>query len=504
MRGFATILNKIYRSVIKIACTHFQISIQKRSENKSAVAGAAYQSGSKLFSEYDNRTKNYTRKQNEVIYSEILLPPNAPEKYYDRETLWNSVEKVETQWNSQLARKIIIALPREIPTDQYAELVRNYCYEQFVSKGMCCDFAVHDKGDGNPHTHIMLTMRAIDENGNWLPKCRKVYDLDEHGNRIGSHREDTVDWNKKENAEIWRHAWEEKVNEYLEKNNRPERIDMRSYERQGIDVVPTVHLGPAASEMERRGEETILGTLNRDIVKFNSVRKHLRKAIAELKSWIEEIKKILSELKEEKEPTIADILLDYLESRKSAHSNKSRYYYNKDLAVDLKQVSKTLVFLQQHNITSADSLWEMIEEVSEIQSRIDVADERIKELKKGIKFYNDYAKYKPVADEYSKKKFGRDKFKAEHSKELNSFYRAKRWIDENLKSTTKSLKAELERIEKQKAADIALIESNYGSLEELKRAKYIISKVLANVEFEKREQSREIIKPTKIHNQNIE
>ena len=81
----------------------------------------------------------------------------------------------------------------------------------FVSKGMCCDFAVHDKGDGNPHTHIMLTMRAIDENGKWLPKCRKVYDLDEHGNKIGSHREDIVDWNKKENAEIWRHAWQELI-----------------------------------------------------------------------------------------------------------------------------------------------------------------------------------------------------------------------------------------------------------------------------------------------------
>ena len=504
MRCFATIPNNDYRSVIKISCTHFQISIQKRSENKSAVAGAAYQSGSKLFSEYDNRTKNYLRKQNEVIHSEILLPKNAPQEYLDRETLWNSAEKAETQWNSQLARKIIIALPIEIPTDQYAELVRSYCREQFVSKGMCCDFAVHDKGDGNPHTHIMLTMRAIDENGKWLPKCRKVYELDEHGNRIGEHRENIVDWNKRENAEIWRHAWEEKVNEYLEKNNRPERIDMRSYERQGIDLVPTVHLGPAASEMECRGEETILGTLNRDIVKFNSVRKHLRKVLAELKEWIEEIKKILSDLKEEKEPRIADILLDYLESRKTAHSNKSRYYYNKDLAVDLKQVSKTLVFLQQHNITSADSLWDMIEEVSEIQSRIDNADERIKEIKKGIKFHSDYKKLKSVADEYAKKKFGRDKFKTEHSKELNSFYRAKRWIDDNQNVTTKSLKAELKKLQTKKAVEEALIENNYGSLEELKRAKYIISVVMANVETEKQNKIRNERQNIKTKNQSIE
>ena len=437
------------------------------------------------------------QKQNEVIHSEILLPQNAPQEYLDRETLWNSAEKVETQWNSQLARKIIIALPREIPTEQYAELVRSYCREQFVSKGMCCDFAVHDKGDGNPHTHIMLTMRAIDENGKWLPKCRKVYDLDEYGNRIGEHREDIVDWNKRENAEIWRHAWEEKVNEYLEKNNRPERIDMRSYERQGIDLVPTVHLGPAASEMERRGEETILGTLNRDIVKFNSVRKHLRKALAELKEWIGEIKKILSELKEEKDPTIADILIDYLNSRQEAHSGKSKYFYNKDLAVDLKQVSKTLAFLQQRNVTTADSLWKMIEEVSAIQSRIDTAEEKIKELKKEIKFLGDYAKYKSVADEYTKKKFGRDKFKTEHSKELNSFYRAKRWVDVNPNATIKSLKAEIEKLQKEKAADEALIESNYGSLEELKRVKYIISKVLANVKYQEQEQSRQSTQKSK-------
>ena len=362
---------------------------------------------------------------------------------------------------------------------------------------MCCDFAVHDKGDGNPHTHIMLTMRAIDENGKWLPKCRKVYELDEHGYRIGEHREDTVDWNKKENAEIWRHAWEEKVNDYLIRNNRPERIDMRSYERQGIDVVPTVHLGSAASEMERRGEETILGTLNRDVVKFNSVRKHLRKALTELKSWIEEIKKILSEFKEEKEPTIADILIDYLKSRQETHNGKSRYFYNKDLAVDLKQVSQIVAFLQEHNITSTDSLWEMIEKVSEIQSRIDTADERIKELKKGIKFLGDYEKYKSVADEYAKKKFGRDKFKTEHSKELNSFYRAKRWVDENTKATSKSLKAELEKLQTEKAADEALIESNYGSLEELKRAKYIISKVVANVKYHEQEESQQFTQKSK-------
>ena len=130
--------------------------------------------------------------------------------------------------------------------------------------------------------------------------------------------------------------------------------------------------------------------------------------------------------------------------------------------------------------------------------------ERIKELKKGIKFIGDYSKYKFVADEYSKKKFGRDKFKTEHSKELNSFYRAKRWIDDNPNVTTKSLKTELEKLQKQKATDEALIESNYGSLEELKRAKYIISVVMANVKATEQNQPQNERQNIKTQNQNIE
>ena len=131
-----------------------------------------------------------------------MLPANAPRSYADRNTLWNAAEAVEKQWNSQLARRWVLTIPREIPPDQYAALVRDFCNQQFVSKGMCVDFVIHDKGDGNPHAHVMLTMRAMDEHGKWLPKSRKVYDLDENGERIKlpsgrwkSHKEDTVDWN---------------------------------------------------------------------------------------------------------------------------------------------------------------------------------------------------------------------------------------------------------------------------------------------------------------------
>ena len=89
-----------------------------------------------------------------------MLPPHAPPAYADRNTLWNAAEAIEKQWNSQLARRIVLAIPREIPPEQHADLIRDYCREFFVSKGMIADFAIHDKGNGNPHAHILLTMRG--------------------------------------------------------------------------------------------------------------------------------------------------------------------------------------------------------------------------------------------------------------------------------------------------------------------------------------------------------
>ena len=205
-----------------IPCPHFKITIVKRSQGQSAVAGAAYQSGERLFSEYDQKTKFYNKKK-ELVHAEIMLPPHAPPGYADRATLWNAVEAVENQWNSQLARRIVLAFPVEVPKEQYLSMIKEFCQEQFVSKGMIADFAIHDKGDGNPHAHILLTLRAMDEHGKWLPKARKVYDLDENGDRIRlpsgnwkCHKENTVDWNDQKYAEIWRHSWEVVTNRYLE------------------------------------------------------------------------------------------------------------------------------------------------------------------------------------------------------------------------------------------------------------------------------------------------
>ena len=143
---------------------HFDITITQRSKGQSAVAGAAYQSGEKLFSEYDQKTKNYSGKRG-ILYTEIMLPSHAPPEYANRETLWNSVEAAEKQWNAQLARRFVLALPKEVPPEQYPQMVRDYCEKHFVSKGMIADFAIHDPDPPghNVHCHVMLTLRAMDE-----------------------------------------------------------------------------------------------------------------------------------------------------------------------------------------------------------------------------------------------------------------------------------------------------------------------------------------------------
>ena len=352
-------------------CPHNEISIVQRSNRQSAVAAAAYQSGEKLFCEYDQEVKHYPEKRG-IVHNEILLPANAPPEYADRSTLWNAAEAIEKQWNSQLARRWVLSIPREIPPDQYAALVRDFCNQQFVSKGMCVDFAIHDKGDGNPHAHVMLTMRAMDERGKWLPKSRKVYDLNENGERIKlpsgrwkSHKEDTVDWNDRKYCEIWRHEWEVIQNRYLEANNRPERVDLRSYERQGLDIIPTVHEGAAVRQMEKRGIQTNIGNLNREIKAANSLMQSIRQLIKNLKGWITELsekrKELLAEKAAEEAVFLPNLLMKYMEVRKAERSNWTRAGQSRGTSQDLKAVSEALSYLQRKGLSTVEDLENFIE-----------------------------------------------------------------------------------------------------------------------------------------------
>ena len=277
-----------------MAIYHCSIKIIKRSQGRSAVAAAAYRSGENLINEWGGMTHDYTHKGG-VVHAEILLPAYAPTAFQDRSALWNSVEEIEKSRNAQLAREIEIALPVELSRKEQIGLIHDYVRDTFVSVGMCADVAVHDKGDGNPHVHIMLTMRSFKEDGTWDAKCRKEYDLDKHGQRIRlksgrfkSHRVDTTDWNEPTKAEAWRAAWAHYVNLALEQKGLSERIDHRSYEIQGVEQIPTVHMGVAATQMERRGIPTEKGSVNREVVAQNKLLKEIKARLTRLYNWSKE------------------------------------------------------------------------------------------------------------------------------------------------------------------------------------------------------------------------
>ena len=446
-------------------CPHFDLKIVQRSKRQSAVAAAAYQSGERLFSEYDQKQKYYSHKS-EIVHTEIMLPPHAPPEYADRNTLWNAAEAIEKQWNSQLARRLVLAIPRDIPPEQQADLIRDYCREFFVSKGMIADFAIHDKGDGNPHAHILFTMRGMDEQGRWLPKSRKVYDLDENGERIRlpsgnwkSHKEDTVDWNDQKYGEIWRQAWQDTANRYLEAIGSPERLNLKSYERQGIDKIPTVHMGPAVSYLERKGIQTNIGNLNRDIKAANSLMQSIRQMVRHLKGWIADLKEkkaaLMEALEQTKEPTIPELLSQYLELRSGQRAGWTSRGKLKGTVADFNKVQAAMDFLREKGISTVESLDTRLDEISQtavsVMESVKKSEKRIKAIDTMLSYIDKYEANKPVHKEYAaigwKKK--KEQFAESHREELDAYNAAIRYLKANLKGNSysrKDLEAEREQL----------------------------------------------------------
>lgn len=255
---------------------------KSKSLRSTSVAAAAYRSGSRLVDKASGCVFDYTRKSG-VVYTEIMLPQNAPQRFYDRATLWNSVEAAEKQVNSQLARELRIALPCEFSREENIQLVRDFVQRNFVSKGMCADIAYHVKdsanSDHNPHVHIMLTMRPMTKSGDWwATKSKKEYLLDRNGNRLvnsnGEYRTRNVDltgWNDRALYVSWREDWARSCNRLYERKNLPCRIDHRSYAEQGINRAATLHLGKDAATLERKGISTEKGEYNRAVGVFNEM-----------------------------------------------------------------------------------------------------------------------------------------------------------------------------------------------------------------------------------------
>ena len=352
-------------------------------------------------------------------------------------------------------------------------LVRAYVKDNFVDKGMCADFAIHDKGTGNPHVHIMLTLRPLKENGQWGAKCRKAYDLDENGQRIPdgkggwkNHREDTTDWNDKGNVEIWRAAWAAYTNRALESAGRPERIDHRSYKRQGIDKIPSVHLGPAASQMEKRGIRTDKGEVNRQIVADNKLLKEIKARITRLYRW--------SKAEAEKPQTQQSSLTALWEAQQQLNAPRTRT--GKIRA--LQESAALFSFLQANGIQSMQQLHEKIADMNsryyDLRGKIVKAERRIAILTERGEMWEQYNQYKSIHKQLAKvKPEKREQFEQRHSRELILYDAAARYLKELKDSgegiTPKAWQREIDQLAAGKQTDTLAMKSMREELKAVER-----------------------------------
>ena len=417
-----------------MALFHFTVDQMKRSEGQSAIASAAYRSGERLYSEYYGEYSDYTRKGG-VICSDILLPSHAPPEFADRQTLWNAVELVERGKKAQLAYSFEIALQNEFTIEENIALARQFLLDNFVSRGMTVDVAFHEKetedgGLPNPHFHFLCPMRPMNPDGTWGFKQHRVYRLDEDGNRIrdqnGKFLFDavpTTDWGSPETLEHWRKAWADVCNAKFEEKGLDVRIDHRSYLRQGVDLLPTVHEGAAVRAMEKKGIRTEKGEFNRWIKATNAVIRDIRKKIALLSDWIKEIK---AELAKPQTPDLVFLLRAYY-SKRSAGA-----YSQKGKISNLKEMNETFNYLRANGIYSLEDLESRVSEHSaateSLKKTLDEQTARMKAIKQLYDSSAAFQSLKPVYDGLQKIKFEkpRAKYKAEHEAELKQFYAARR------------------------------------------------------------------------------
>ena len=320
-----------------MAIYHLEAKVVSRGAGRSAVAASAYLSCSRLYNDYDGIQHDYTKKQG-LVWQEVFLPEYAPQEWKDREQLWNAVEEVETAKDSRLAREFVVALPIELSREQQIELLQDFIREQFVADGMCADAAIHDTDGHNPHAHILLTVRPLDERGKWQYKTEKEYlcmkngeergftaaefraaqnegwekqypykvgkkkvymtpsaaeaqglvRADKHpkSTRYGRQNPISERWNSEEQLVEWRKAWADVTNLYLERAGRAERIDHRSNAARGLDEIPTIHEGVTAQALERKGVISDRCEINRQIKADNALLRELKAEIKKLATLV--------------------------------------------------------------------------------------------------------------------------------------------------------------------------------------------------------------------------
>ena len=375
-----------------MAIYHLEAKVVSRGAGRSAVAASAYLSCSRLYNDYDGIQHDYTKKQG-LVWREVFLPAMAPPEWKDREQLWNAVEEVETAKDSRLAREFVVALPIELSREEQVELLQEFIREQFVSDGMCADAAIHDTDGHNPHAHILLTVRPLDERGKWQYKTEKEYlcmkngeergftaaefrtaqnggwekqypykvgkkkvymvpstaeaqgfvRADKHpkSTRYGRQNPISERWNSEEQLTAWREAWADASNRYLERAGREERIDHRSNAARGLDEIPTIHEGAAAQALERRGIISDRCELNRQIKADNALLRELKEAVKKLAQAVKDTLPAIAEAMEKLRSRV--LIFCY----QLSHIRSGKAHIQKSLAVWKPELERYTGLVQQ-------------------------------------------------------------------------------------------------------------------------------------------------------------
>lgn len=322
-----------------MAIYHCNISNISRAKGSTSCATLSYISGQVVKDERLDTIFSYGRKER-VEVTGTIIPDSAPREYQNPVVLFNAIEKYEKTDKARTAKKIEVALPRELTTEQQQSIVEQFIQRNLTAKGYACSYAIHtDKENNNPHAHILVVNRQIDEKGQWSTKCRKEYanDRNEKGECIFNpnlptdtdHRIPLIDektgeqkidsqnrkqWkrvnvevnplDRKETLQELREQWAVECNKYLPKE---QQIDHRSYADQGKDKAPTIHEGYGARAMEQRGELSDRCERNREIrVEEETLKRELdenrafMEVLNETDSRLQDLKSVAADSKTER------------------------------------------------------------------------------------------------------------------------------------------------------------------------------------------------------------
>ena len=418
-----------------MAIYHLEAKVVSRGAGRSAVAASAYLSCSRLYNDYDGIQHDYTKKQG-LVWQEVFLPEYAPQEWQDREKLWNAVEEVETAKDSRLAREFVVALPIELNRKEQIELLQEFIREQFVSDGMCADAAIHDTDGHNPHAHILLTVRPLDERGKWQYKTEKEYlcmrNGEEHGftatefkvaqnkgwekqypykvgkkkvymtpsaaeaqglvradkhpksTRYGRQNPIPERWNSEEQLVLWRKAWADVTNRYLERSGHDARIDHRSHAERGLSEQPTIHEGVAARAMEKKGLISDRCELNRQIKADNALLRDLKATVRKL---MQAVKNTIPAIAEAMETIRQNVIIFCYQLRSIRTGQRKLKTYISDVKSEMKQYSSLVEQIKEKSKERKSLLAEQkelpfwnIPRKKELTSRIAELSELLEEL----------------------------------------------------------------------------------------------------------------------------